>query len=95
MGGDMTWGKRLIIALGLLLLTNVAHARGIESFTDSQGTMHITNLGPKKPDSPATPPSPEASLSPSRLRAAMFRSSRPPRNRRPQLQFQNPSRARA
>ena len=69
MGGDMTWGKRLIIALGLLLLTNVAHARGIESFTDSQGTLHITNLGPKKPDSPATPPNPEASLSPSRLRS--------------------------
>jgi hypothetical protein len=64
----MTWAKRLIIALGLMLLTHVAHARGIESFTDSQGTLHITNLGPKKPDSPVNPPSPEASLAPRSLR---------------------------
>ena len=60
----MTWGKGLIIALGLMLLTHVAHAREIESFTDSQGTLHITNLGPKKPGSPANPPSPAASFRP-------------------------------
>ena len=64
----MTWGKRLIIALGLMLLTQVAHARGIESFADSQGTLHITNPGPKKPDSPVDPPSPGASSSPGRFR---------------------------
>jgi len=64
----MTWGKGLIIAFGLMLLTHVAHAREIERFTDSQGILHITNLSPKKPDSPVNPPSPEASLSPGRLR---------------------------
>jgi hypothetical protein len=65
----MTWGKRLIIALGLVLLTNVVHALGIEKFTDSQGTLHITNLGPKKPESPADQPSPGASSSSGRFRA--------------------------
>ena len=64
----MTWGKRLIIALGLMLLTHVAHARGIEKSTDSQGTLHITNLGPKQPDSPADQPSPGASSSSGRFR---------------------------
>jgi hypothetical protein len=54
--------------LGLMLITQVAHALGIEKFTDSQGTLHITNLGPKKPDSPADQPSPGASYLPSRLR---------------------------
>ena len=64
----MTWGKGLIIALGLMLFTHVAHAREIEKFTDSQGTLHITNLGPKKPTSPVSPPSSGASLSPASLR---------------------------
>ena len=64
----MTWGKRLIIALGLMLLTHVAHALRVEKFTDSQGTLHITNLGPKKPDNPVDQPSPGASSFPSRLR---------------------------
>jgi hypothetical protein len=64
----MTWGKRLIIALGLMLLTHVAHALRIEKFTDNQGTLHITNLGPKKPDNLVTQPSPETSHLPSRLR---------------------------
>jgi hypothetical protein len=64
----MTWGKRLIIALGLMLLTHVAHALGIEKFTDSQGTLHITNLGPKKPENQVNQPSPGASHLPSRLR---------------------------
>lgn len=67
----MTWGKRLMIALGLMLLTQVAHALGIEKFTDSQGTLHITNLGPKKPDSPADKPSPGASSFPGRLRGTI------------------------
>ena len=67
MGGYMTWGKGLIISLGLMLLTHVAHARGIESFTDSQGTLHITNTGPKQQGSPANPPSPAALLRPSSL----------------------------
>ena len=60
----MTWGKGLIIALGLMLLTHVAHAREIERFTDSQGTLHITNLSPKKPGSPVNSPSPAASFRP-------------------------------
>ena len=60
----MTWGKGLIIAFGLMLLTHVAHAREIERFTDSQGTLHITNLGPKKPGSPVNSPSPAASFRP-------------------------------
>ena len=66
-GDDMTWGKLLIISLGLMLLTHVAPARGIEKFTDSQGTLHITNLGPKKPDSPVDPPSPGTSSFPGNL----------------------------
>jgi len=63
----MSWGKGLIIFLGLIQLFHVAHARDIESFTDSQGTLHITNLGPKKPGSPANPPSPAALLRPGSL----------------------------
>jgi hypothetical protein len=63
----MSWGKGLIIFLGLMQLSYVAHARDIESFTDSQGTLHITNSGTKQPDSPANPPSPAAPLHPSRL----------------------------
>ena len=63
----MTWGKSLIIFLGLMQLSHVAHARDIESFTDSQGTLHITNTGPKQPESPANPPSPAAPLRPGSL----------------------------
>lgn len=58
----MAWGKCLIISLGLMLLTHVAHARYIESFTDSQGTLHITNIGPKQPGSPTNPSSSAAPL---------------------------------
>ena len=65
----MNWGNRLIIALALMLLTHAAHAKGIEKFTDSQGTLHITNLGPKPPDNPVNQPSPGASSLPSRLRS--------------------------
>ena len=61
----MNWGKGLIIVLGLMQLSYVAHARDIESFTDSQGILHITNTGPKQPGSPANPPSPAAPLRPS------------------------------
>jgi len=68
MYGDMTWGKRLLIALGLMLLTHVAEAGRIAKFTDSQGTLHITNLTPPKPDNSADPPNPGASFLPSRLR---------------------------
>ncbi len=63
----MSWGKGLIIFLGLMQLSHVAHARDIESFTDSQGTLHITNAGPKQQGSPANPPSPAAPLRPSSL----------------------------
>ena len=63
----MIWGKRLIISLGLMLITHVAHAREIESFTDDRGTLHITNLGPKKPGTLANPPSPAATLIPGSL----------------------------
>jgi soluble lytic murein transglycosylase-like protein len=58
----MTWVKGLIIFVGLMQLSHVAHARDIENFTDSQGTLHITNAGPKQPGSPATPPSPATPL---------------------------------
>lgn len=61
-GGYMTWGKCLIIYLGLMLLTYVAHAWAIESYTDSQGTLHITNVEPKKQGSPVELPGPGASL---------------------------------
>jgi hypothetical protein len=63
----MRWGTSLIIALGLMQLSYVAHARDIESFTDSQGILHITNSGPKKQGSPANPPNPAAPLRPSPL----------------------------
>jgi soluble lytic murein transglycosylase-like protein len=66
-GGYMTWGKGLIIFLGLMQISLVAHARDIESFTDSRGTLHITNLGPKKPESPANPPNPAVLLRPGSL----------------------------
>jgi hypothetical protein len=56
----MNWGRGLIIVLGLMQLSSVAHARDIESFTDSQGILHITNTGTKQPGSPANPPSPAA-----------------------------------
>jgi soluble lytic murein transglycosylase-like protein len=61
----MNWGKALIIVLGLMQLSSVARARDIESFTDSQGILHITNSGSKQQGSPATPPSPAAPLRPS------------------------------
>jgi hypothetical protein len=63
----MNWGKGLIIVLGLMQVSLVAHARDIESFTDSQGILHITNAGSKQPGSPANPPSPAAPQPPGRL----------------------------
>ena len=60
----MAWGKCLIISLGLMLITQAAHARDIETFTDSQGTLHITNFGSTKQKSPANPPNPAASPDP-------------------------------
>jgi hypothetical protein len=54
----MNWGKGLIIVLGLTQFSLVAHARDIETFTDSQGILHITNAGGKQQGSPANPPSP-------------------------------------
>jgi len=63
----MTWGKGLIIFLGLMQLSLVAHARDIESFTDSQGTLHITNSAPKQQGSPANPPRPVAPVRPGSL----------------------------
>ena len=63
----MAWGKCVIISLGLMLITHVAHARDIETFTDSQGTLHITNIGSKKSTSPANLPNPAASLHPGNL----------------------------
>jgi soluble lytic murein transglycosylase-like protein len=61
----MNWVKCLIIALGLTLVAQVALARDIRFFTDSQGTLHITNLEPKKRGSPAPPPSVDTSPAPS------------------------------
>ena len=60
----MAWGKCVIISLGLMLMTHVAQARDIDTFTDSRGTLHITNLGSKKPGSPANSPSPAARFRP-------------------------------
>jgi hypothetical protein len=54
----MKWGKSLIIVLGLMQLPLLAYARDIESFTDSQGILHITNTGSKQQESQANPPSP-------------------------------------
>jgi hypothetical protein len=53
----MTWVKCLIIALGLMLVAQVAQAHDIESFTDGQGVLHITNHGPKKHAGPGNVPS--------------------------------------
>jgi len=61
----MNWGKGLIIVLGMMQLALVAQARDIESFTDSQGTLHISNTGSKQQGSPETPPSPVATPRPS------------------------------
>jgi len=63
----MSWGKGLVIVLGLMQLSHVAHARDIESFTDSQGILHITNTGPKQPGSPANPPGAATPLRPGSL----------------------------
>lgn len=60
----MNWVKSLVITLGLILVAHVAHAREIEKFTDSQGSLHITNLSPKKPGSSANPPSLAAPVRP-------------------------------
>ena len=61
----MGWGRGLIIFLGLMQLSYVAQAREIETFTDSQGILHITNAGSKQQGSPENPPSPAAPLRPS------------------------------
>jgi soluble lytic murein transglycosylase-like protein len=63
----MSWGKGLVILLGLMQLPYLAHARKIESFTDSQGILHISNAGSKQQESPANPPSLAAPLRPSSL----------------------------
>jgi hypothetical protein len=63
----MSWGKGLIIFLGLMQLSHVAHARNIESFTDSRSILHITNAGSKPQVSPANPPSPAEPLRPGSL----------------------------
>lgn len=63
----MAWGKRIIICLGLLLITHAARARDIDTFTDSQGTLHITNLGSTKSKSPANPPNTPAPLHPGNI----------------------------
>jgi hypothetical protein len=60
----MAWVKCFIIALGLLLVAQVAQARDIESFTDDQGVLHITNHGPKKQANPENPPNPQAPSGP-------------------------------
>ena len=41
----MSWLKFLILSLGLLICASPAAAK-IEHFTDSEGTVHITNSGP-------------------------------------------------
>jgi hypothetical protein len=76
----MSWGKGLIIVLGLMQFSHVAQARDIETFTDSQGILHITNTGPKQQGSPTNPPSPGATLRPGilpRKAPASFPAGRP------------------
>ena len=85
MGGGMSWGKFLIISLGLMLLTHVAHARDIESFTDSQGILHITNPGAKRPGSPTNPPGAQVPL-PLRSGAGKVQVTLPARELVPQAQ---------
>jgi hypothetical protein len=51
-------------------LSYVAQAREIETFTDSQGILHITNAGSKQQGSPASPPSPFPRKAPAALPAA-------------------------
>ena len=94
MGGGMSWGKFLIISLGLMLLTHVAHARDIESFTDSQGVLHITNPGAKRPGSPANPPGAPSSSPPPVVRLEKCRSLCRPGNLFPKLKQQISSRKR-
>ena len=43
----MSWLKCLILSLGLLICASPAAAK-IEHFTDSEGTVHITNSGPEE-----------------------------------------------
>ena len=43
----MTWVKCLVMVLGMTLVAQVVLARDIESFTDKQGVLHISNLGSK------------------------------------------------
>jgi soluble lytic murein transglycosylase-like protein len=59
----MNWVKCLISSLGLLLLAQAALAADIQRFTDSQGGLHITNMGPRKRQSPVQPPGDEVSYS--------------------------------
>jgi hypothetical protein len=61
----MNWVKGLVIGLGLTLVTQVALADNIRSFTDSQGTIHITNFEPRKRGSLAPSPSVDTSAAPS------------------------------
>jgi soluble lytic murein transglycosylase-like protein len=89
MGGDMSWGKFLIISLGLIFLIHVAHAGDIESFTDSQGILHITNLGAKKPGSPANPPGAQVPLPP-RSKAGKAQVTLPAKELVPEAQAPSP-----
>ena len=57
----MNWVKCLISSLGLLLLSQAALAADIQRFTDSQGTLHITNMGPRKRQSQVQPPGDDVS----------------------------------
>lgn len=41
----MSWIKICIVTLGLLICASPAAAAKIERFTDSEGTVHITNPG--------------------------------------------------
>jgi len=43
----MSWGKIFIFTLGLLICASWATAGKIEQFTDSEGTVHITNPTPE------------------------------------------------
>jgi hypothetical protein len=46
----MSWLKCFIVTLGLLLCASGATAKKIEQFTDSEGTVHITNPASEKAD---------------------------------------------
>ena len=72
----MSWIKLCIFTLGWLICASPATAGKITQFTDSEGTVHITNSGPddhapaRSPENPAQVAPDHKSLRLSHLAAA-------------------------